>query len=85
MFVEIREAARLTACKITRIEPASRHGPRAWETGQMNSITYFGLDVHKTTIAVAVAEWPAAAYHHEQCTQEQPTRGVLPFPASGTT
>ena len=30
--------------------------PHAWETGQMNSITYVGLDVHKTTIAVAVAE-----------------------------
>jgi hypothetical protein len=50
----------------------------------MNSVTYVGLDVHKTTIAVAVGEWPTAAYHHEQCTQEQPTRGVLPFPASGT-
>src|SRR5262249_30060959 len=27
-----------------------------WETGQMESITYVGLDVHKTTIAVAVAD-----------------------------
>jgi transposase len=26
------------------------------ETGQMNSITYVGLDVHKMTIAVAVAD-----------------------------
>lgn len=30
--------------------------PQAWGTGQMNSITYVGLDVHKATIAVAVAE-----------------------------
>jgi hypothetical protein len=40
----------------TRIEPANRHGASRWETGQMSSITYVGLDVHKTTIAVAVAE-----------------------------
>ena len=30
--------------------------PHAWETGQMNSITYVGLDVHKATVAVAVVE-----------------------------
>ena len=30
--------------------------PHAWETGRMNSITYVGLDVHKATVAVAVAE-----------------------------
>ena len=30
--------------------------PHAWETGQMNSITYVGLDVHKATVSVAVAE-----------------------------
>ena len=28
----------------------------AWETGRMNSITYVGLDVHKATVSVAVAE-----------------------------
>jgi len=30
--------------------------PHAWETSRMNSITYVGLDVHKATVAVAVAE-----------------------------
>jgi transposase len=30
--------------------------PHAWETGLMDAITYVGLDVHKATIAVAVAE-----------------------------
>jgi len=30
--------------------------PQAWGTSQMNSITYVGLDVHKATISVAVAE-----------------------------
>ena len=30
--------------------------PHAWETGRMNSITYVGLDVHKATVSVAVAE-----------------------------
>jgi transposase len=30
--------------------------PQSWETGQMDSITYVGLDVHKTTISVAVAD-----------------------------
>jgi transposase len=30
--------------------------PHAWETGRMNPITYVGLDVHKATVAVAVAE-----------------------------
>jgi transposase len=30
--------------------------PHAWETGLMDSITYVGLDVHKATISVAVAE-----------------------------
>jgi hypothetical protein len=27
------------------------------ETGQMDSITHVGLDVHKTTISVAVADY----------------------------
>jgi transposase len=30
--------------------------PHAWETGRMNPIMYVGLDVHKATVAVAVAE-----------------------------
>jgi hypothetical protein len=30
--------------------------PQSSETGQMDSISYVGLDVHKTTIAVAVAD-----------------------------
>ena len=30
--------------------------PHAWETGLMDSITYVGLDVHKATVSVAVAE-----------------------------
>ena len=30
--------------------------PHAWETGLMDNISYVGLDVHKATIAVAVAE-----------------------------
>jgi hypothetical protein len=30
--------------------------PHAWETGLMDIITYVGLDVHKATISVAVAE-----------------------------
>src|SRR6516164_5216997 len=30
--------------------------PHAWETGLMDNITYVGLDVHKATISVAVAE-----------------------------
>ena len=39
----------------TRIEPANRHGASRMGDGP-DSITYVGLDVHKTTIAVAVAE-----------------------------
>jgi transposase len=30
--------------------------PHAWETSLMDTITYVGLDVHKATVAVAVAE-----------------------------
>ena len=30
--------------------------PHAWETGLMDTTTYVGLDVHKATISVAVAE-----------------------------
>jgi transposase len=30
--------------------------PHAWETGLMDYITYVGLDVHKATVCVAVAE-----------------------------
>ena len=30
--------------------------PDAWGTGQMDGITYVGLDVHKATVCVAVAE-----------------------------
>lgn len=30
--------------------------PHAWGTGLMNDITYVGLDVHKATICVAIAE-----------------------------
>ena len=30
--------------------------PHAWGTGQMDDITYVGLDVHKATVCVAVAE-----------------------------
>jgi hypothetical protein len=55
MFAEIRERPSHDM-QDTRIEPANRHGASRWETGQMSSITYVGLDVHKTTIAVAVAE-----------------------------
>ena len=30
--------------------------PQTWGTGLMNNIVFVGLDVHKATIAVAVAE-----------------------------
>jgi len=30
--------------------------PHAWETGLMENITYIGLDVHKATVCVALAE-----------------------------
>ena len=30
--------------------------PQAWETGLMENITYVGLDVHKATMCVAIAE-----------------------------
>jgi len=30
--------------------------PHGWETGQMDDITYVGLDVHKATVCVALAE-----------------------------
>jgi transposase len=30
--------------------------PHAWETSLMDTITYVGLDVHKATISVALAE-----------------------------
>jgi hypothetical protein len=30
--------------------------PHVWGTGLMNDITYVGLDVHKATVCVAVAE-----------------------------
>jgi transposase len=30
--------------------------PHAWETGLMDTVTYVGLDVHKATISVALAE-----------------------------
>ena len=30
--------------------------PHAWGTGRMDDITYVGLDVHKATVCVAVAE-----------------------------
>ena len=30
--------------------------PHAWGTGLMNDITFVGLDVHKATVCVAVAE-----------------------------
>ena len=30
--------------------------PQAWETGLMENITYVGLDVHKATVCVAIAE-----------------------------
>jgi len=30
--------------------------PHAWETGLMGTITYVGLDVHKATVSIALAE-----------------------------
>src|SRR4029079_15290941 len=30
--------------------------PQAWRAGLMNGITYDGLDVHKATVCVAIAE-----------------------------
>ena len=30
--------------------------PHAWGTGRMDDVTYVGLDVHKATVCVAVAE-----------------------------
>jgi hypothetical protein len=30
--------------------------PHAWETSQIDSITYVGLDLHKATVCVALAE-----------------------------
>jgi transposase len=31
-------------------------GPHAWETGRMDATTYVGLDLHKATVCVALAE-----------------------------
>src|SRR5438132_7910296 len=57
-----------TRCSLSDRRPASRHAecrglcrmtgtePHAWETGLMDTITYVGLDVHKATVAVAVAQ-----------------------------
>src|ERR1700760_832548 len=54
--------------RLAQRRPVSRHDknrglsrqagaePQSWETGQMDSITYVGLDVHKTTISAAVAD-----------------------------
>jgi hypothetical protein len=50
------EAARLTTCKIRGLCRQTGTEPQSWETGQMDSITYVGIDVHKATIAVAVAD-----------------------------
>jgi transposase len=36
--------------------PEDRHNPHAGETGLMDAITYVGLDVHKATVCVALAE-----------------------------
>jgi hypothetical protein len=33
--------------------------PHGWEMGRMDDITYVGLDVHKATLCVAVAEVPS--------------------------
>jgi len=30
--------------------------PQAWGTGLMDNITFVGLDVHKATVCIAVAE-----------------------------
>ena len=41
--------------------------PQSWETGQMDFITYIGLDVHKTTIAVAVARRIKSKFYLIRC------------------
>jgi hypothetical protein len=54
----VRLAQRRPVSRHDKIRGLSRQAgtePQSWETGQMDSITYVGLDVHKTTIAVAVA------------------------------
>ena len=45
-----------SACKMSRVVLGCRHRAQAWRAGLMNDITYVGLDVHKTTICVAIAE-----------------------------
>lgn len=52
------KVARPTACNHSRVKPPEGGAePHAWETSQMKATTkYVGLDVHKSTISVAVAE-----------------------------
>src|SRR5436189_5078754 len=52
------KVARLTACNHPRVRPSEDGSePHAWETSQVKAITrYVGLDVHKSTISVAIAE-----------------------------
>jgi hypothetical protein len=58
MFARELKVARLATCNcggLSRLEYGSV--PHAWETSQMKPNTsYVGLDVHKSTISVAVAE-----------------------------
>ena len=41
---------------MSRVVPDVGTEPHAWETGLMDDITYVGLDVHKATVCVAIAE-----------------------------
>jgi hypothetical protein len=51
------EGPSLSTCKMSRVVPNDRHrASRAWETSLTDIITYVGLDVHKATISVALAE-----------------------------
>src|SRR5215510_10436892 len=45
-----------SACKCRGLCWIAGTEPQAWRAGLMNDITYVGLDVHKATVCVAVAE-----------------------------
>src|SRR5215510_11514976 len=45
-----------SACKCRGLCWIAGTEPQAWRAGLMNDITYDGLDVHKATVCVAIAE-----------------------------